>query len=63
MISVHRNNPILKHYRYIYGLIHKALDLGINFLDTADMYGVGGSNEILVGKALKGRESLFSWTF
>ncbi|MCP1358550.1 aldo/keto reductase [Aneurinibacillus migulanus] len=37
--------------------IHKALDLGIDFLDTADMYGVGGSNEILVGKALKGRRS------
>ncbi len=35
-------------------LIHRALDAGINFLDTADIYGVG-RNEILVGKALKGR--------
>ncbi|MED1204093.1 aldo/keto reductase [Heyndrickxia acidicola] len=34
--------------------IHYALELGINFLDTADMYGVG-ANEELVGKALKGR--------
>lgn len=34
--------------------IHKALDLGINFLDTADMYGVG-DNEELVGKAIKDR--------
>ncbi|MFA6541374.1 MAG: aldo/keto reductase [Bacteroidota bacterium] len=32
--------------------IHRALDLGINFFDTADMYGVG-KNEQLVGKALK----------
>jgi aryl-alcohol dehydrogenase-like predicted oxidoreductase len=34
--------------------IHRALDLGINFLDTADMYGCG-KNEQLVGKALKGK--------
>ncbi len=34
--------------------IHKALDLGINFLDTADMYGVG-HNEELVGSAIKNR--------
>jgi aryl-alcohol dehydrogenase-like predicted oxidoreductase len=31
--------------------IHRALELGINFFDTADMYGVG-KNEVLVGKAL-----------
>jgi aryl-alcohol dehydrogenase-like predicted oxidoreductase len=36
--------------------IHRALELGIDFLDTADMYGVG-KNEELVGKALKGRRS------
>jgi len=35
-------------------VIHRALDLGINFFDTADMYGVG-RNEELVGRALKGR--------
>src|SRR5512141_101911 len=34
--------------------IHRALDLGINFLDTADMYGVG-RNEELVGKAIRHR--------
>ena len=34
--------------------IHRALDLGINFLDTADVYG-RGANEILVGLALRGR--------
>ncbi len=34
--------------------IHRALDLGVNFLDTADMYGVG-RNEELVGRAIKGR--------
>jgi aryl-alcohol dehydrogenase-like predicted oxidoreductase len=34
--------------------IHRALELGIDFLDTADMYGVG-RNEELVGKALAGR--------
>ncbi len=32
--------------------IHRAIDLGINFFDTADMYGIG-KNEELVGKALK----------
>jgi aryl-alcohol dehydrogenase-like predicted oxidoreductase len=35
-------------------IIHKALDSGINFIDTADMYSHGESEEI-VGKALKGR--------
>lgn len=34
--------------------IHRALDLGVNFLDTADMYGVG-RNEELVGRAIAGR--------
>jgi len=34
-------------------LLHRALDLGIFFWDTADIYGVG-RNEDLVGKALKG---------
>jgi len=35
-------------------IIHKALDAGINFIDTADRYSQGESEEI-VGKALKGR--------
>lgn len=34
--------------------IHRALDLGVNFLDTADMYGVG-RNEELVGRAVRDR--------
>jgi aryl-alcohol dehydrogenase-like predicted oxidoreductase len=34
--------------------IHRAIDLGVNFLDTADMYGIG-ANEELVGKAIAGR--------
>jgi aryl-alcohol dehydrogenase-like predicted oxidoreductase len=34
--------------------IDRALELGINFLDTADMYGMG-RNEELVGKALRGK--------
>lgn len=36
--------------------IHRALELGINFLDTADVYGQG-KNEILVGKAIRDRRS------
>lgn len=35
-------------------VIHYALDHGINFLDTADMYGVG-HNEELVGRAIRDR--------
>lgn len=35
-------------------VIHRALDLGVTFLDTADMYG-SGRNEALVGRALQGR--------
>ena len=34
--------------------IHRALDLGVDFLDTSDMYGVG-RNEGLVGKAIGDR--------
>ncbi len=34
--------------------IHRALEQGINFFDTADVYGVG-RNETLVGRALRGR--------
>ena len=34
--------------------LHQAIDLGINFFDTADMYG-SGENERLIGKAFKGR--------
>ena len=34
------------------GLIHRALDLGVNFLDSANVY---GDSEIKVGKAIRGR--------
>jgi len=34
--------------------VHRALEMGINFLDTADVYGYG-DNELLVGKAIRGR--------
>jgi len=36
--------------------IHRAIDLGVDFLDTADMYGVG-RNEEMVGLAIKGRRN------
>src|SRR5689334_16598672 len=35
-------------------IIHRALDAGINFVDTADVYAAGESEEI-VGRALEGR--------
>jgi aryl-alcohol dehydrogenase-like predicted oxidoreductase len=35
-------------------VIHRALDLGVTFLDTADMYG-WGRNEEIVGHAIRGR--------
>lgn len=37
-------------------VIHRAFELGINFLDTADVYGMG-RNEVLVGEAIRGRRS------
>ena len=33
--------------------IHRAIELGITFLDTADVYGYG-DNEVLVGQAIRG---------
>jgi aryl-alcohol dehydrogenase-like predicted oxidoreductase len=39
--------------------IHRAIELGVTFLDTADIYGYG-DNEILVGKAIRGmRDKVF----
>ncbi len=35
-------------------VLHHAFEIGLNFLDTADMYGVG-ANEELVGRALRGK--------
>jgi aryl-alcohol dehydrogenase-like predicted oxidoreductase len=37
-------------------LIHRALDLGANHLDSSDMYG-WGHNETLIGRAIKGRRA------
>jgi aryl-alcohol dehydrogenase-like predicted oxidoreductase len=39
-------------------VIHRALELGVNFLDTADIYGAG-ANEELVGRAVAGRRDDF----
>ena len=39
-------------------MISAALDMGINFFDTADVYGVGHSEELL-GRAMKGRRDKF----
>ncbi|MFD2470869.1 aldo/keto reductase [Amycolatopsis silviterrae] len=36
-------------------MVHRALDAGINFVDTADVYGPGGESEEILGAALKGR--------
>src|SRR3954454_25220087 len=36
------------------GIVHRALDGGINFIDTADVYSAGES-EVMVGKAIAGR--------
>src|SRR5579859_6128146 len=35
-------------------IIHAALDAGINFIDTADLYS-GGETELIVGKAIAGK--------
>ena len=35
-------------------VIHRAIELGVTFLDTADIYGAGG-NEELVGRAIRGK--------
>jgi len=36
--------------------IHRAIELGVNFIDTADVYG-SGHNEELVGRAIKGKRN------
>jgi aryl-alcohol dehydrogenase-like predicted oxidoreductase len=38
--------------------LHRALDLGVTFLDTADMYGLG-HNEELIGRVLESRRDEF----
>jgi aryl-alcohol dehydrogenase-like predicted oxidoreductase len=39
--------------------LHRASDLGIDLIDTSDAYGANGSNEELVGRALKGRRERY----
>jgi len=36
-------------------VLDRAIDMGVNFLDTADMYGIGGANERLLSKVLARR--------
>ena len=51
-------NPVMKTYRWILNeaqtdkMIQHALDLGINFFDTANVYGAGTSEEF-IGNSLK----------
>lgn len=44
--------------KQVTSLLDQAIDLGINYIDTAPVYGIGYSEEIL-GKALKGRREHF----
>ena len=36
-------------------VLNHAIDIGVDFLDTADMYGIGGANEKLLAKVLRTR--------
>ena len=53
---LHGDVPVLRQGRPggVAATIHRALELGVTFLDTADVYG-DGHNEELVGEAIKGR--------
>lgn len=70
-INGHRVNPIglgCMSLSWAYGvpptaeagarLLHRALDIGYNHLDTARIYGLG-ANEALIGTALKGRRNAY----
>jgi aryl-alcohol dehydrogenase-like predicted oxidoreductase len=39
--------------------LHRAPELGIDFIDTSDAYGANGANEELVGRALRGRREKY----
>src|SRR3954447_10828005 len=39
--------------------LHHALDLGVDFIDTADSYGEDGHNEVLIGRTLKDHRNEF----
>lgn len=38
-------------------VLHHAIDIGVNFLDTADMYGIDGANERLLARLLRERRN------
>lgn len=38
-------------------LLHEAIELGVEHFDTAEMYGIGGANETLLGKAFVNRRN------
>ena len=42
-------------YEQTVAVVDKCLDLGVTFLDTADVYGNRGGSEEFLGRALKGR--------
>jgi aryl-alcohol dehydrogenase-like predicted oxidoreductase len=44
--------------RQAINVIDRALDLGVTMIDTADAYGFDGSNETLVGRAIRGRREV-----
>ncbi len=39
--------------------LHRAAEIGVDFIDTSDAYGANGANEELVGRALKGRRDKY----
>ena len=39
--------------------LHRATDIGIDFIDTSDAYGANGANDELVGRALQGRREKY----
>ncbi|MFN8151300.1 MAG: aldo/keto reductase, partial [Solirubrobacterales bacterium] len=43
-------------------VLDAALEAGITFFDTADIYGEGGASELLMGEALEGRRERFVLT-
>jgi len=46
--------PPMEH-RAAINLLHEAIDLGFEHFDTAELYGIGGANETLLGEAFAGR--------
>ncbi|HEY9364325.1 MAG TPA: aldo/keto reductase [Chitinophagaceae bacterium] len=45
---------LVSEEKSVKNILHKAMDYGINYFDTADLYDKG-LNEIMIGKALKGK--------